>query len=43
MENLHLKNLKNIYSLEFIENRLNNIETPHYVINNFKETYINDL
>ena len=43
MENLHLKNLKNIYSPKFIEDRLNNIETPHYVINNFKETFINDL
>lgn len=43
MENLHLKNLKNIYSPAFIENRLNNIETPHYVINNFKETFISDL
>ena len=27
MENLHLKNLKNIYSPKFIENRLNEIET----------------
>ena len=43
MENLHLKNLKNIYSPKFIENRLNKIETPHYVINNFKETFISDL
>ena len=43
MENLHLKNLKNIYSPKFIENRLNEIETPHYVINNFKDTFINDL
>lgn len=43
MENLHLKNLKNIYSPGFIENRLNNIETQHYVINNFKETFIIDL
>ena len=43
MENLHLKNLKNIYSPKFIENRLNEIETPHYVINNFKETFISDL
>lgn len=41
MENLHLKNLKNIYSPKFIENRLNEIETPHYVINNFKETNSN--
>ena len=43
MENLHLKNLKNIYSPKFIEDRLNSIDTPHYVINNFKETYIGDL
>ena len=43
MENLHLKNLKNIYSPKFIENRLNEIKTPHYVINNFKETFISDL
>ena len=43
MENLHLKNLKNIYSPKYIEDRLNNIETPHYVINNFKETFISDL
>ena len=43
MENLHLKNLKNIYSPKFIENRLNEIETPHYLINNFKETFISDL
>ena len=43
MENLHLKNLKNIYSPKFIEDRLNEIETPHYVINNFKETFISDL
>lgn len=43
MENLHLKNLKNIYSPKFIENRLNEIETPHYVINNFKQTFISDL
>lgn len=43
MENLHLKNLKNIYSPKFIENRLNEIETPHYVINNFKKTFISDL
>lgn len=43
MENLHSKNLKNIYSPKFIENRLNEIETPHYVINNFKDTFINDL
>lgn len=43
MENLHLKSLKNIYSPKFIENRLNNIETPHYVINIFKDTFINDL
>ena len=43
MENLHLKNLKNIYSPKFIEDRLNEIETPHYVLNNFKETFISDL
>lgn len=43
MENLHLKNLKNIYSPKYIEDRLNNIEIPHYVINNFKETFISDL
>ena len=43
MENLHLKNLKNIYSPKYIEDRLNKIETPHYVINNFKETFISDL
>lgn len=43
MENLHLKKLKNIYSPKFIEDRLNEIETPHYVINNFKETFISDL
>lgn len=43
MENLHLKNLKNIYSPKFIEDRLNSIDTSHYVINNFKETYIRDL
>lgn len=43
MENLHLKNLKNIYSPKYIEDRLNNIETPHYVLNNFKETFISDL
>lgn len=43
MENLHLKNLKNIYSPKYIEDRLNNIKTPHYVINNFKETFISDL
>lgn len=43
MENLHLKNLKNIYSPKYIEDRLNNIETPHYVLNNFKETIISDL
>lgn len=43
MENLHLKNLKNIYSPKYIEDRLNKIETPHYVINNFRETFINDL
>lgn len=43
MANLHLKNLKNIYSPKYIEDRLNNIETPHYVLNNFKETFISDL
>ena len=43
MENLHLKNLKNLYSPKYIEDRLNKIETPHYVINNFKETFISDL
>lgn len=43
MENLHLKKLKNIYSPKYIEDRLNNIETPHYVLNNFKETFISDL
>lgn len=43
MENLHLKNLKNIYSPKYIKDRLNNIEAPHYVLNNFKETFISDL
>lgn len=43
MENLHLKNLKNIYSPKYIEDRLNNIETPHYVLNKFKKTFISDL